>query len=429
MNSTGARQRWARLIPIIFIVYSLAYVDRANFGFGAAAGLSKTLHITAGTTALLGAMFFLGYFLFQIPGAHYAETKSAKRIIFWGMIFWGILASLTGLLPNITLLIIDRLLLGAVESVLFPALLVFNTHWFLKPERARANTFLILGNPVTVLWMSVVSGFLIGAIGWQAMFVLEGIPSIIMAFVWWGLIQDRPQDVGWLSEAQKKEFGQELAGEQKAFAKPQQFWTALKSRDVLLLAGQYFLWSAGIYGFILWLPSIVKAASGLGIGMTGLISALPYLLAIVLMIGASYLADKSLNRKIFVWPFLIIGSIAMYASFAIGVHNFVLAMLLLVIAGGCMYAPYGPYFAIIPDIIPRSASGESMAMINSMGALGSFVGVYFVGYLAAVTGKPNDGFLFMSLCLIVSAILTMLVRSHREPAASAPRESGKARLS
>ncbi len=416
MNSTGARQRWARLIPVVFIVYSLAYVDRANFGFGAAAGLSKTLHINGSMTALLGAMFFLGYFLFQIPGAHYAETKSAKRIIFWGMIFWGVLASLTGILPNVTWLLVDRLMLGAVESVLFPALLVFNTHWFLKPERARANTLLILGNPVTVLWMSVVSGFLIGAIGWQAMFVLEGIPSIIMAFVWLALIQDRPDDVRWLSATQKEQFGGALASEQKLFAHSENFWTAFKSRDVLLLAGQYFLWSAGIYGFILWLPSIVKAASGLGMGLTGLISATPYLLAIVLMVGASYFADKSLNRKIFVWPFLIVGGVAMYASFAIGVHDFLLAMLLLVVAGGCMYAPYGPYFAIIPDIIPRSASGESMAMINSMGALGSFVGTYLVGYLAAVTGKPNDGFLFMALCLIVSAVLTMLVRTRPHPA-------------
>lgn len=110
----------------------------------------------------------------------------------------------------------------------------------------------------------------------------------------------------------------------------------------------------------------------------------------------------------------------MYASFAVGVHHFVWAMLLLVVAGGCMYAPYGPYFAIVPDIIPRSASGESMAMINSMGALGSFVGTYFVGYLSAATGSPNDGFLFMALCLVISAILTMLVRVKRTGAAQTP---------
>ncbi len=423
MGSTGARQRWARLIPIIFIVYSLAYVDRANFGFGAAAGLSKTLHITSSTTALLGSLFFLGYFFFQIPGAHYAEKRSAKRIVFWGMILWGILASLTGLLSNVTWLMIDRLLLGVVESVLFPSLLVFNTHWFLKPERARANTFLILGNPVTVLWMSVVSGFLIAVIGWQWMFILEGIPSIIMAFIWWALINDQPSEARWLNSEQQNNLTHALTAEQNQFREKPQYWKAFQSREVLLLAGQYFLWSIGVYGFVLWLPSIVKAASGLGIGLTGLISAIPYLLAILLMVLASYFADKQLNRKIYVWPFLLLGGIALYGSFVIGVHQFIPAMILLVLAGGLMYAPYGPFFAIIPDIVPRSASGESMAMINSMGALGSFVGSYFVGYLNAVTGRPNDGFLFMSLSLILSAVLTMLVKAKPATATTRPADS------
>ncbi len=420
MESTGARQRWVRLIPIIFIVYSLAYVDRANFGFGAAAGLATTLHITAGATALLSSLFFLGYFFFQIPGAHYAEKRSAKRIVFWGMILWGVLASLTGVITSVGWLMVDRLLLGVVESVLFPSLLVFNTHWFLKPERARANTFLILGNPVTVLWMSVVSGFLIAAIGWQWMFILEGIPSIVMAFIWWWLIDDNPRDAAWLNLEQQRNFSDILGAEQNAFREKPQYWKALHSRDVLLLAGQYFFWSIGVYGFVLWLPSIIKDASGLGIGVTGLISAIPYLLAIVLMVGASYFADKRLNRKVYVWPFLVLAGIALYGSFIIGVHQFVPAMILLVLAGGLMYAPYGPFFAIIPDIVPRSGSGESMAMINSMGALGSFVGSYFVGFLNAGTGSPNDGFLFMSLSLVLSAVLTMLVHAKTGTASGYP---------
>lgn len=423
MDPTAARQRWARIIPVIFIVYSLAYVDRANFGFGAAAGLAKTLHITSATAALLGSLFFLGYFLFQVPGAHYAEKRSARRIVFWGMILWGILASLTGILPTVGSLMIDRLLLGVVESVLFPSLLVFNTHWFLKPERSRANTYLILGNPITVLWMSVVSGYLIQALDWQWMFILEGLPSIIMAFIWRALITDYPQDARWLSNDAKDALAHRLDAEQAAFPTKMNYWNAFKSRDVLLLSGQYFFWSIGVYGFVLWLPSIVKAASGAGLGATGLISAIPYLLAVVLMIVASYYADRTLNRKVYVWPFLLLGGLALYGSFAIGVHQFLPAMILLALAGGLMYAPYGPFFAIVPDILPRSASGESMALINSMGALGSFVGSYFVGYLNGVTGRPNDGFLFMSLSLIVAAILTVLVRVHPAPKTSSVAES------
>ncbi len=179
-----APSRWARLMPLAFITYSLAYLDRVNYGFGAAGGLAHTLGITSTISAWLSALFFLGYFFFQVPSANFAEHRSAKWLVFYTLIAWGIFASLTGVITNVPLLFVDRFLLGVAESVILPAMLVFLTHWFTKQERSRANTFLILGNPVTVLWASIVSGFLIQIIGWQWMFILEGIPSIIWAFIW-----------------------------------------------------------------------------------------------------------------------------------------------------------------------------------------------------------------------------------------------------
>ena len=188
-----APSRWARLLPLIFITYSLAYLDRVNFGFGSAGGLAQTLGITAGVSSLLSALFFLGYFFFQVPGANYAAKRSARKLVFWALIAWGILASLQGVFTNIYLFAIDRFLLGAVEGVVLPAMLIFITHWFIKREKSRANTFLILGNPVTILWASIASGYLIQLLGWQWMFILEGIPSIIWAFVW---LRDRKRQSG-----------------------------------------------------------------------------------------------------------------------------------------------------------------------------------------------------------------------------------------
>jgi MFS family permease len=161
--------------------------------------MAKTLGITAGVSALLSALFFLGYFFFQIPGAHYAESRSAKTLVFWALIAWGIFASLTGPFTNVMLLAIDRFLLGMVESVVLPAMIIFLMHWFTKGERSRANTFLILGNPITVLRMSVISGFLVQVVSWQGMSVLEGIPSIIWAFIWLKVADNRPSDARWLS--------------------------------------------------------------------------------------------------------------------------------------------------------------------------------------------------------------------------------------
>src|SRR6478752_7534562 len=203
MNIKIAPQRWYRLIPIAFITYSLAYLDRANFGFAAAGEMAKDLGITSATSSLLGSLFFLGYFFFQIPGAHYAANKSAKKLIFWSLIAWGALAAATGLVSNITLLIVIRFMLGVVESAVMPAMIILLSRWFTKQERSRANTFLILGNPVTVLWMSILSGYLINSVGWRWMFIWEGLPAIIWAFFWWRLVNDRPVSASWLTEKEK----------------------------------------------------------------------------------------------------------------------------------------------------------------------------------------------------------------------------------
>jgi len=405
--------RWVRIMPLVFITYSLAYLDRVNYGFGAAGGLAKTLDITAGISSLLSALFFLGYFFFQVPGANFAEHRSARKLVFWALIAWGVFASLTGVITNIPLLMIDRFLLGIAESVVFPAMLVFLTHWFTKRERSRTNTFLILGNPITVLWASIVSGFLIQVIGWQWMFILEGIPSIIWAFIWLKIANDRPVDAKWLPQEEATKVEQVLDLEQRGLRQVKNYWAAFRTPRVILLSAQYFFWSIGVYGFVIWLPSIIKAGSKQGLGITGLLSALPYLLAIILMLVSSYFSDRTLERKAFVWPFLIAGAIAFYISFVIGPSNFWLSLLFLVIAGGCMYAPYGPFFAIVPEITPRNAAGESMALINSMGALGSFVGAFFVGWLNGATHGPGVGFLFMAASLVLAAIFTLAVRMPR----------------
>ncbi|MBT2733585.1 MFS transporter [Bacillus sp. ISL-7] len=408
MKQTIAKQRWLRLIPIAFITYSLAYLDRANYGFGAASGLAEDLHITAGTSSLLGSLFFLGYFFFQVPGAAFAEKKSAKVLIFWSLIAWGLLASFTGMITNIKLLFVIRFALGVVESAVMPSMLVLLSNWFTKAERSRANTFLILGNPATVLWMSIVSGYLVNSVGWRWMFIAEGLPAVIWAFIWWKVVNDKPRDAKWLTEQEKNEFEQQLTKEQEGIKPVKNYGEAFKSKPVILLSAQYFLWSIGVYGFVMWLPSIIKAAPNMDIVKTGWLSSVPYILAIILMLVASYFSDKTLNRNAFVWPFLLIGAVAFYASYAIGTDHFWISFVLLVIAGGAMYAPYGPFFAIIPEILPRNVAGGAMALINSMGALGSFVGSYIVGYLNDSTGGFGASYIFMAGSLFLSAILTIL---------------------
>ncbi len=403
-----AASRWYRLIPVAFITYSLAYLDRANFGFGAASGMAQDLNITPAMSSLLGSLFFLGYFFFQIPGAHYAATNSAKKLIFWSLILWGSLATATGMVSDIKLLIVIRFVLGVVESAVMPSMLILLSNWFTKAERSRANTFLILGNPATILWMSILSGYLIDAVGWRWMFILEGLPAVVWAFFWWHLVDDKPQNAKWLTEPEKQALAAQLQAEQQGIKPVKNYAQAFKSRTVILLSLQYAFWSIGVYGFVMWLPSIIKAAPDMDIVKTGWLSAVPYVLAIIGMLAASYFSDKTLNRKAFVWPFLLIGALAFYASYAIGPNHFWLSFGLLILAGGTMYAPYGPFFAIIPELLPRNVAGGAMALINSMGALGSFAGAYLVGYLNSSTGGFGASYLFMAGSLLLSAILTLI---------------------
>jgi sugar phosphate permease len=408
MNTTLPPSRWYRLIPIAFITYSLAYLDRANFGFGAAGGMAEDLHITAAMSSLLGSLFFLGYFFFQIPGALYAANKSAKKLIFWSLILWGACATATGLISNVNILIVIRFMLGVVESAVMPAMLILLSRWFTKAERSRANTFLILGNPVTILWMSILSGYLIHSVGWRMMFIIEGLPAIVWAFIWWRLVDDKPDKAVWLAHDEKTALKDALEKEQQGIKPVKNYGEAFKSRVVILLCLQYALWSIGVYGFVMWLPSIIKAAPNMDIVTTGWLSSLPYVFAILGMLLASYFSDKTLNRRSFVWPFLLIGAVAFYCSYLIGPDNFWLSFFLLVIAGASMYAPYGPFFAIITEILPSNVAGGAMALINSFGALGSFVGAYLVGYLNGTTGGFGASYIFMAGSLLLSAVITII---------------------
>ena len=216
-----------------------------------------------------------------------------------------------------------------------------------------------------------------------------------------------------------KLFGQSsvavLQAEQKGIKPVRNYLEAFRSKTVVLLCLQYALWSIGVYGFVMWLPSIINSAKDMNIVKTGWLSSVPYVLAVIGMLGASYFSDRSLNRKAFIWPFLLVGALAFYGSFLLGTTNFWLSFVLLVIAGGAMYAPYGPFFALITEVLPRNVAAGAIALINSFGALGSFAGAYLVGYLNGKTGNFSASYIFMAGSLFLSAITTVIaVKADRQ---------------
>ena len=168
-----------RLLPVAFVTYSLAYLDRSNFSVGVAGGMKSDLALSGAMSSLIGASFFLGYCAFQIPGTLYAERRSVRGLIFWSTLAWGVLAATQGLLHSAAPLIVVRFLMGAAEAAVLPAMVVFLARWFTKRERGSANAVLILGNPVTVMWLNAVSGYLIELTSWREMFIIDAISRCV----------------------------------------------------------------------------------------------------------------------------------------------------------------------------------------------------------------------------------------------------------
>jgi MFS family permease len=400
--------RWWRITPALFITFSFAYLDRVNYSFAAAGGIGADLGISPGTASLVGALFFLGYFAGQVPGAIYAEHHSPKTVIFWCLILWGVLSALTGIVANIPMLMLVRFMLGVVEAGVFPALLIFVNGWFAKSERSFANSFITLSTPVTVLWMSIVSGYLVNAFGWRWMFVLEGVPSSLWAVGWWFLVQDRPSQATWLSAEERTTLEERIASEQTGIAPVRNYAEAFRSPTVIRMSILYFFWGLSLFGFILWLPTIIKQAGSANIVQTGWLSAGPYVAATILMPTVSIIADRTHNRRAVVLACLGISGLAYLALYGLRDFGFWPSYFLLGLAGIGPIIALPTFFAIPADILPKNVAGGASALINSLGALGGFLGTYIVGWLNGVTHDPASSFLLMGVSLLVASALLLL---------------------
>ena len=397
--------RWWRLTPVLFITYSFAYLDRVNYSFAAVGGIGRDLHISVSTEAWIGALFFLGYFAGQIPGAIHAERNSPKKMIFGCLILWGLFSTLTGLVSNVTALMIVRFLLGAVEAAVFPSLLIFINHWFSKSERSVANATTVLATPVTVLWMSILSGYLVHLWGWRAMFIAEGLPASLWGIAWWFLVEDRPAQVSWLAPSERDAIETKIAAEQGGLKPVRGYGEAFRSLLVIRLSVLYFFWGLALFGFILWLPTIIHESGAANIVNIGWLSAGPYLATTLLMPLISAAADRSGERKLVVWLCLAAAGVSFLALYLFPAMNFWIAYGLLSIAGIGLISAIAPFFAIPADVLPRNVAGGASAVINSLGALGGFVGSYLVGLVTGISGTPSSSFLLMGASLMIAVVL------------------------
>ena len=415
----SARRRIAlRLLPFLFVLYVIAFIDRMNIG-AAALEMPRDLGFSERVVGLGAGIFFLGYFVLQIPGALVAERWSARRWISRVMIAWGILTLLMAFIHTAREFYIVRFSVGAAEAGFFPAVVVYISHWFRRRDRAKALAVFYAAMPLSYVIGSPLAGVLLGISwlglrGWRWLFILEGVPAIVLGLVALVYLTDWPREAHWLAPEERGWISSQLDEEKKAIHSVRRYsvWQALAHRDVILLTLCYFCGATGSYGIGFWLPTILKRLSSRSDLTVTLLASLPYLAGFVTQQLNGWHSDRAQERR---WhaavPTLLAG-----ASLFLAIHfgsSLALSIFFFTLVAASYYA-FQPVFWSMPnEFLSGSAAAASIGLINSVGILGGFVGPFVLGFLVNRTHSFAAGLWYLVGSFFASGVLMLLVRAGR----------------
>jgi len=411
-----ARRRIAyRLLPFVFLVYVVNYIDRVNVSF-ANLRMSADLGFNDKVYGLGVGMFYVTYVLFEIPGAVIVERWSARKWIARIMISWGIVTALTGFIHSAGQFYTARFVLGIAESSFFPGMIVYLTHWFCSLDRSRAIACLYAAVPAASLIGSPVAGWLLGVhwlqlVGWRWLFILEGIPAIVLGVITLFYMTDRPEQARWLPAEEREWLVNKL--QQELHAKKQirnyTIAEAFSDRRILQLIAAWFLALTGSLGTIYWIPTFVKRLSGSSDRWVTTLLVIPALVGIAGMLINGWHSDKTRERR---WhtavPLFTAG--LMFGLLMVVRHNVPLAILFLLLGSGFLYAYYPTFWAIPTLVLSESAAAATFGLINSVGQLGGFAGSYGIGFLNNRTGSLAASFCFIAIVYWLSGSLMLGLR-------------------
>jgi MFS transporter, ACS family, tartrate transporter len=415
VGQSAQRRIARRLLPFLFILYLIAYLDRVNVGF---AGLEMSLNLgfTDRVFGLGAGIFFAGYFLFEIPGAIIVERWSARKWIARILISWGFVTILVSMVHTPGQFYGARFFLGAAEAGFFPGIVVYLTHWFRREDRARAGALFFSAIPIANVIGSPFAGLLLGVHwfgipGWRWLFIMEGIPAVAFGVITLFYLTDWPHEAKWLPGPERDWIAGELQKEKAAKSATGSLTAAqaLGQRDVILLALIYFLALVGLYGFNFWFPTILKRATGLPNMTVTMIAALPYLLGVFVMLWNGWHSDRTGERR---WHTAIILALCgLFMAVSVGFSGHLWTSLAFLILSGACTTAFMPSFWQLPTaFLSESAAAASIGLINSVGGLGGFVGPFLVGYLRNRTGSFTSSMIFMFVAPVLSAALVFGLR-------------------
>ncbi|GGB53802.1 MFS transporter [Fictibacillus barbaricus] len=405
-----------RIIPFIFLLYIVAFLDRVNLGY-AALDMNKDLALASSTFGLISGIFFFGYFLFEIPSNILLHKIGARKWIARIMVSWGIVVILTAWAQSATHLYILRFLLGVAEAGFFPGVILYITYWFRAKEQARAFALFmtalaasnIIGAPLSTWIMDTISWA--GMPGWRWMFILEGIPAIIIGIITYYYLTDRPQEAKWLTKEEKEWLIQEIRheNEQKVGSKHHSARDVLTNPQVWRLSFIYLTLVIGLYGIGFWMPTIIKSFSSILTNtQVGLITMIPYIAAGICMILWARRSDRSGERRMHTALPPLLGALGLIGAGM--TTNPYLSVIMMSIATIGIYSFFGPFWSLPAFFLTEVSAAVGIALINSIGNLGGFVGPYMIGYLNELTGNMEAGLYFLSFSLIITSLLVLSIK-------------------
>ncbi len=405
-----------RLGPFLGLLYLVAYIDRNNAGF-AKLEMTAALQITEAAFGFAAGIFFIGYLLFEVPSNLLLERFGARKWIARIMISWGIVAALTAFVQDATQFAIARFVLGIAEAGFFPGVLLYLTLWFPRQYRTQVLAVFVLSNPIANAVAAPLSGWMLelhglwGLDGWQLVFLLQGVPAVLLAFVVFFWLPDRPQDARWLDPAEQRWITDTLAAETAA---TEQKHGRLRLREVFsngrlwTLIVLFFGVVFGAYGLGMWLPTIVKSMGDFSNSTTGWLVALPNLCAALVMLPWERAARKQGNIPLQIGITLTITALSLMAAVA-AQDTPILALIALCIGMSALFSTTPLFWSLPPMVLTGTAAAAGLAFINSVGNLAGFAGPYAIGWISQTTGSAIWGLLLIAALTLLGATIAFVL--------------------
>jgi ACS family tartrate transporter-like MFS transporter len=419
---TSARSRIAvRLLPFLFLLYVANYLDRTNIAY-ATLGMKGDLGLTDSVFGTASGIFFIGYLGLQIPGALLVERWSARLLLAITLITWGVLTTLTGFVRTPMELYGARFLLGAAEAGFFPGVIVYLSHWFIYEDRAKALARFMAAIPIGFMIGGPIAGAILGVhwfglTGWRWLFLLEGVPAIVLGITALFVLPDWPRDARWLRPDERDWITTRLDEERRAKADAENvtIWKALRHPAVLVLtAGLFFTYTGG-YAFWFWFPTMLQRMTGwTDVHTIGWIGAIPFVAGLIGMLVVGSSSDRTRERR---WHFAVpqlTAALGLSVWFFLPHSNALLVAVFTLIGFGTV--AYLPSFWALPSaFLTSSAAAAAVGFINCMASIGGFVGPKIIGNLSQASGSFSSGFIFMIACWTIASLLVLLCPREQVP--------------